>query len=42
MALNLDSDKFRSFNHRKELDSAVQLQFSPVARSLVMVRAIYT
>ena len=25
VALDLDSDKFRSFNHREELDSTVQL-----------------
>ena len=31
VALNLDSDKFRSFNHREELYSAVQLQIGPVA-----------
>ena len=31
MALNLDSNKFRSFNHREELDSTVQFKFSSVA-----------
>ena len=31
VALDLDSDKSLSFNHR-ELDSAVQLQIGPVAR----------
>ena len=34
VALDLDSDKFRSFNHREKLDSAVQFQFGPVARCL--------
>ena len=28
---DLDGDKFRSFNHREELDSAVQFQFGPVS-----------
>ena len=31
VALNLDSNKFRSFNHREKLDSTVQFQFSSVA-----------
>ena len=32
MALDLDSDKSQSFDHREELDSAVQFQFGPVIR----------
>ena len=32
LPLDVDSDKFRSFNHREELDSAVQFQIGLVAR----------
>ena len=41
MAINFDSDKFQSFNHREELDSAEQFQFGPMA-PLLMMHAIYS
>ena len=34
MTLDLDSDKFRCFNHRDELNSAVQLLNSPTLGSI--------